>query len=93
MVAKSWAGPNPILAYISGSKAGVGALLDDLRTLIPHDHPKGPSAAEVFGYLPVGCEAYAHADKKAALPSGCHFYCPRETLQLVASWRAGTLPG
>ena len=66
-------------------------MMDNLRTLIPTDHPKGPAAAEVFGYMPLGCAAYELAANKEALPSGAAFYCPRETLQMVFEWRAGSL--
>ena len=89
VVGKSPMGPNPLVAFIAGD--AVGEMMDALRCLIPADHPSGPSAAEVFGYLPVGCAAYEMAAQKTALPSGAEWYCPRETLQLVMEWRAGSL--
>merc|ERR1719183_946056 len=89
IVGSSWMGPNPCLCFIAGvGDAATAALMDDLRTLIPADHPKGPEAAEVFGYLPLGCAAYEMAADKKPLPSGetNFFYCPRETLEMMAEW-------
>ena len=86
-------GPNPMVAFLAGNASALPALMDELRALIPANHPKGVEAVEVFGYLPVGCAAYALSESKAVLPSGEHWYCPRETLQLVMQWQAGTLGG
>ena len=84
-------GPNPMVAFLAGNATALPALMDELRALIPANHPKGP--VEVFGYLPIGCAAFALSESKAVLPSGEHWYCPRETLQLVMQWEAGTLGG
>ena len=94
IVGPSIMGPNAMVSFIAatGSKK-VMQLMDTLRCLIPTDHPRGPSAAETFGYLPVGCAAYALADEKTPLNSqgGESWYCPRETRQLVMEWKAGSL--
>lgn len=88
-------GPNPVLRFIAGvDDAAVDAMLDDLRSLIPTEHPRGPSAVEVFGYLPVGCSACRAAADRRPLPSAddkAVWYCPRETLQLALTWKAGSL--
>ena len=50
------------------------------------------SFCRVSGYLPKGSEAYRMADEKTKLPgAGEAWYCPRETLELVMQWEAGTL--
>ena len=86
--ASGW-GPNPCICFAAGAK--VAELMDDMRCLIPADHPRGAGAAELFGYLPLGSAAYKLAAEKVVLPSGTNFYCPRETLEMVTEWKAGTL--
>ena len=84
-------GPNAMVRFIAGPR--VATLMDELRYLIPADHPKGPQAAEIFGYLPVGCAAYELSAAKVPLGAAKEaWYCPRETLELVMEWKAGTLP-
>ena len=49
-----WFGPNPIVCFLAGRDASsTMAMLDDLRCLIPAEHPRGPAAAEVSGHTPV----------------------------------------
>ena len=53
---------------------------------------RSASAVEVFGYMPVGCAAYDAAAQKTPIGAGGeHWYCPRETRQLVMEWTAGSL--
>jgi len=93
IVGANWSGPNPCVCFVAGaSVAATHEMLDELRCLVPADHPDGASAAEVCGYLPVGCAAYEAAANRTPLPSKLAWYCPRETLEMVMQWEAGTLP-
>ena len=68
------------------SQSAVRLLMGELRTLLPTEQPDKAKKVEVSGYLPLGSHSYEMAASKVDT-----WYCPRETLELVMGWKAGSL--
>ena len=87
IIGPDWEGPNLCLCFVGGSsQSAVRLLMGELRTLLPTEQPDEAKKVEVSGYLPLGSHSYEMAASKVDT-----WFCPRETLELVMGWKAGSL--